>query len=87
LRDYPSFVCVDPVSVTMLGSPIGDLECVNSVLQSKVDSLQLLGETLKLVRAHDALCLLCNTFALPKVLYTLRSAPCFAVKLQRVAAL
>jgi hypothetical protein len=41
LLDYPSFVCVDPVTATMLGSPIGDLECVSSVLQSKVDSLQL----------------------------------------------
>ena len=40
LRDYSSFVCVDPVSVTMLGSPIGDLECVSSVLQSKFNSLQ-----------------------------------------------
>ena len=73
----PSFHCVDPANATLLGSPIGGVESVDSTLSSKKDSLQLLGERLKLLHAHDALCLLRSAFSLPKVLYILRSAPCF----------
>ena len=36
-----------------------------------------LGERLKLLSAHDALLLLHYCFALPKLMYTLSSAPCF----------
>ena len=36
-----------------------------------------LGERLPLLEAHDSLCLLRNAFAIPKVLYILRTASCF----------
>ena len=36
-----------------------------------------LGERLKLLQAHDALCLLQYALAIPKVLYILRTAPCY----------
>ena len=63
--------------VQLLGSPIGDDLCVSAVLTEKVEALKRLGERLKLLSAHDALVLLQNSFALPKLLYTLQTAPCF----------
>ncbi len=36
-----------------------------------------MGERLHHISAHDALILLRNSFAIPKLLYTLRTAPCF----------
>ena len=36
-----------------------------------------MGVRLRLLHAHDAFCLLKNAFTLPKMLYTLRTAPCF----------
>lgn len=46
-------------------------------IQEKVEALERLGERLKRLTAHDALLLLRNCFALPKLLYILRTAPCF----------
>ena len=60
----------------LLGSPIGGLQSITKVLSSKKQSLELMGERLKLLHSHDALCLLKNALALPKILYVLRSAPC-----------
>ena len=61
----------------LLGSPLGDDECVSAALAEKVEALRRLGERLQLLTAHDALILLRNCFALPKLSYTLRTAPCF----------
>ena len=43
----------------------------------KISDLEVLGERLEILQAHDALCLLRNTFSLLKLLYILRTAPCF----------
>ena len=61
----------------LLGSPVGDDECVATAVMDKVEVLRRLGERLHLLTAHDALILLRNCFALPKLLYILRTAPCF----------
>jgi hypothetical protein len=50
---------------------------IQPVLISKLEELNRLSESLRVVDAHDALFLLRNCFALPKLLYVLRSAPCF----------
>ena len=42
-----------------------------------MEALERLGERLKRLTAHDALLLLRNCFALPKLMYILRTAPCF----------
>ena len=55
----------------LLGSLIGDDKCITAALTGKVEDLQRLGERLQLLSAHDALILL------PRLLYTLRTAPCF----------
>ena len=36
-----------------------------------------MGDRLQHLYAHDTLCLLCHVFSLPKMLYTLRTSPCF----------
>ena len=74
----PHLQCVDPSEACLLGSPIGGSGSIEAVLSSKKKSLELLGERLKLLHSHDALCLLRNALALPKILYVLRTAPCFS---------
>ena len=44
----------------------------------KTEALQRMGERLELLSAHDAFTLLRYSFALPKLLYHLRTAPCFS---------
>ena len=73
----PRCALSDTFPGTVAGSPIGDDTCVSTVLSEKVEALRRLGERLKLLFAHDALILLRNCFALPKLLYTLPTAPCF----------
>ena len=49
----------------------------HAVLENKVTSDP--GEQATVLRAHDAFCLLRNVLTIPKVLYTLRTSPCFLV--------
>ena len=73
----PMFQITDPADACLLGSPIGGPQSINQVLSTKKASLERLGERLRLLHSHDGLCLLKNALALPKVLYVLRTAPCF----------
>ena len=63
--------------VSLLGTPIVSLELLDSTIEAKTQSLQLMGMTLSGLRSQDALCLPRHLFAIPKVLFNLRSAPCF----------
>ena len=63
--------------VSLLGTPIGSLELLDSTIEAKTQRLQLMGKRLSGLRNQDALCLLRHSFAIPKVLFILRSAPCF----------
>ena len=67
---------VGPTKAT-LGSPIGGDESLNIVRESKVEQLQTLDSCLKQLLVHNALCLLWNALAIPKVLCILRMAPSF----------
>ena len=77
LSSSPSLRTVDPTKATLLGAPIGGDSSLNIVWDSKVEQLQTLGNRLTQLQAHDALCLLQNGLAIPKVLYILRTAPSF----------
>ena len=77
LSSIPSAKPIYPSQVTLIGSPIGSMACVDTAIISKVEQLKILGERLKLLHAHDALCLLHHAFSLPKVLHLLRTAQCF----------
>ena len=77
LSSCPGLICIDPADASLLGSPIGGQSSIDSVLRSKIDSLQTLGDRLTILHSHDALCLLRHAVALPKLLYVLRTAPRF----------
>ena len=71
----PNLHPTDPSLATLLGSPIGGLEALNEAWESKISHLRNLGDMLKLLQAHDAICLLRNALSMPKVLYVLRIQP------------
>lgn len=74
----PGAHVVAPSDATFLGSPVGDVNCISRAIAMKTEALERMGERLELLSAHDALTLLRNCFALPKLLYLLRTAPCFS---------
>ena len=81
LVNSPGLMVVKPESSTLLGSPIGGAEGLDSILGKKIDSLHVLGERLSYLHAHDALHLRQHAFSIPKLLYTLRSSPSFSFPL------
>ena len=69
---------MDPSQASLLDSPIGDANCVTSAIQVKTAFLRSMCERLNLLSAHDAFTLLRSSLAIPKLMYLLRTAPCFA---------
>lgn len=59
---------------TLLGSPISQ-ESIPPILENKITILEMFSERLQLLKAHDAIFLLKNCFAMPKLLYTVRTSP------------
>ena len=55
----------------------GKVECISDTIKEKTELLKLVGGRLSHLQCHDALLLLRHSLAIPKVLYTLRTAPCF----------
>ena len=62
--------------LTLLGAPILP-EAIEGVLNSKLESLKLMASRLEEIDKHDALFLLRQCFAIPKVTYFFRTGPCF----------
>ena len=62
---------------TLLGTPIGSVELIDSTITSKIQNLRLMGDKFRFLKSQEALSLLRHSFAIPKVLYILRTAPCF----------
>ena len=62
--------------MNLLGAPILQ-EANEVVLYEKLDSLKIMAERLKLLSSHDALFLLRQCFAIPKVMYLLRTSTAF----------
>ena len=77
LCEAPGLRVVSCSQATLLGSPIGSAVCVNNSIKSKVEVLRLMGERLGILTSHDALLLLRHSFAIPKILFVLCTAPCF----------
>ena len=65
---------IHPEDATFLRAPIGPLASVDSVLSEKIGALRIMGERLIHFQRHDALLLLCHSFAIPRVLYLLRTS-------------
>ena len=77
LCEAPGLRVVSCSQATLLGSPIGSAVCVDNSIKSKVEVLRLMGERLGILTSHDALLLLRHSFAIPKILFVLCTAPCF----------
>ena len=77
LTATPDLSVTKPDCATLLGSPLGDVECISHTIQEKTASLRIMGDRLSFLHAQDALLLLRHSFAIPKLLYTLRTASCF----------
>ena len=77
ISSLPGAQIIDPSDAHLLGSPIGNLDSISAVLGDKVKSLAVMGDRLRHFSAHDSLLLLRNSFSIPKLLYTLRTSPCF----------
>ena len=68
------------------GSPIGNsVEGIDDTISAKISALAEIGVRLRLLHVHDAFSLLKNAFTLPKMLYTLRTAPCFYLSSSRAS--
>ena len=79
LQEVPGLCATKREWATLLGSPIGGIEGLCDTLMAKTRSFGVVGNRLQHLHAHNALCLLRYAFALPKLLYTLRTSPCFCL--------
>ena len=70
----PEAKVVSPNEATLLGSSIGDTSSITDILRTKTTMLKRM---LHHLSTHDAVLLLKHSFALPKLLYNLRTSPCF----------
>ena len=77
LVESPALRMVSCDGADLLCSPIGSVEGIGIAIQRKSDQLRLMGDRFHILHSHDALLLLHHSFSVPKILYTLRSAPCF----------
>ena len=73
----PGARVVDCSMACLLGSPLGDEDSVSATIKEKLSSLKVMGGRLEYFSAHDALLLVQNFFSIPKLLYVLRTVPCF----------
>ena len=60
-----------------LGGLVLQGRATNKVLQEKIADLEHATKRLALLQAHDTLCLLKNSIAIPNLLYLLRTLSCF----------
>ena len=67
---------VENHELTLLGAPILP-EAIEGVLMKKIEDLELMSKRLDEIDPHSALFLLRHCFAMPKLTYFLRTAPCF----------
>ena len=85
LAAFPEFCVVSQAHATLLCSPIGNsVEGIEDTIRAKTQALAVMGDRLRFLHVHDAFCLLRNAFTLPKILYTLRTAPCFLSPLLQI---
>ena len=76
-REAPNILATRCEEAIFLGAPIEDQSSVTKSLDKKLIEFKRLCGRLQLLNLHDAFFLLRNCFSVPKLLYTLRSAPCY----------
>ena len=81
LDSFPDLATEDPNRADVLGAPIGHISEVTNTLQKKTKLLELMGERLHDLPAHEGLFLLKHSLALPKILFLLRTTCFFSPQL------
>jgi len=76
LAAFNDFIRVNKEDITLLGAPVLKGKAQDKAIQDKIDDLTTGVERLKHLQAHDALVILKNSLAMPKLLYLLRSSQC-----------
>ena len=76
-EQFGDVLFVKPDGQTLLGAAIGGHKAIEQVLNIKIEMLELLCKRLKRLDAHDALFLLAASFSLPRLMYVLRTTPCY----------
>ena len=77
LLSAPELIPVQVDEAVFLGAPIGSDISVDSALSSKCCDLKIMGDRLPAFKRHDSLVLLRHAFSIPKILFLLRTSPCF----------
>ena len=75
--DFPEARFIPPNDLNLLGSPLFQ-EALDPELSSRLATFKSTCCRLESLDHHDALFLLRNVFYIPKLLYLLRTAPCFS---------
>ena len=73
----PHVHVVSRSQATLLAAPIGDIISIDTCILDKITKLEIMGERLSLLSSHDSLLLLRHSLCIPKIMYVLRTAPCF----------
>ena len=75
--DFVGAKCVRPNDLSLLGTPLFQ-EALDPEISSRLATFKSTCTRLQSLEHHDALFLLKNVFHIPKLLYLLRTAPCFS---------
>jgi len=73
---FKDFIWVDKAKMTLLAAPVLKGSAQDAAIKHKIDDLSRAIERLTLLQAHDALIILKNSLAIPKLLYLLRTSDC-----------
>ena len=74
---WPDLMVTSPDKATLLGAPLGDVDSISETILEKTRKLRIMGERLQHLHAHDTFLLLRHSIAILRLLYTLRTSPCF----------
>ena len=77
LGAFPSFLSIEPINADLLGAPLFPGRHLDEMLENKVVALSRASARLSKLHAHDALLILKNALCDPKLMYTLRTSPCW----------
>ena len=70
-----NFKRIELEDITLLGAPVLEGRAVDNALKDEIVTLERSITRLSTLQTHNALCLLKNSIAMPKLLYILRTSP------------
>jgi len=73
---FKDFIRVNKEEMILLGAPVVKGIAQDTAIKNKIDDLTRTTERLQLLHSHDALVILKNSLAIPKLLYLLRMSDC-----------